>query len=97
MRIDIYVHNHQGLELDLLKAIHKLIKQAMTKVDFDQLRAEINASIANLSADIIRLTDRLAAGLTEAEEATILSEFREVAARLKLVADQTADPANGNV
>lgn len=95
MRIDIFIHNNNGLELDLLKAIHKITKNLMTKIDFDSLRAELNESITNIGEDITRLTERLASGLTEAEEATILEEFREVAARLKLVADRTANPENG--
>lgn len=91
MRIDIYIHNN-GIELDLLKHIIKLIK--MTKIDFDSLRAELNESITNIADDITRLTESLSSGLSEAEEATILAEFREVAARLKMVADRTADPGN---
>lgn len=68
-----------------------------TKADFDALRDEINASLVNISADITRLTDTLTAGgLTADEETAVLSEFREVAARIKLVADRTADPSNGN-
>lgn len=92
MRVDVHIHNHSGLEMDLLQAIHKLLK--MTKIDFDSLRAELNESITNIADDITRLTESLSSGLSEAEEATILAEFREVAARLKMVADRTADPGN---
>lgn len=66
-----------------------------TKSDFDQLRAEINASLVNIGEDITRLTEQLVAGgLTSEEETAVLAEFREVAARIKLVADRTADPGN---
>lgn len=95
MRIDIYVHNHHGPELNLLKSVHKLLKTMATKNDFDQLRAEINASLVNIGEDITRLTEQLVAGgLTSEEETAVLEEFREVAARIKLVADRTADPNN---
>lgn len=66
-----------------------------TKVDFDALREEINASLTNIGDDITRLTEQLASGLTAEEETAVLAEFREVAARIKLVADRTADPSNG--
>lgn len=97
MKIDLHLYYHHGLELDLLKSIHKLLKQMATKTDFDALREEINASLTNIGEDITRLTEQLASGLTAEEETAVLAEFREVAARIKLVADRTADPANGNV
>lgn len=97
MRIDIHVHNHNDLDVDLLKYIIKQLKQVATKIDFDQLRDEINASLVNIGEDITRLTEQLASGLTSEEETAVLSEFREVAARIKLVADRTADPTNGAV
>lgn len=66
-----------------------------TKEDFNALREEMNASLTNIGEDITRLTDQLGAGgLTAEEETAVLAEFREVAARIKLVADRTADPGN---
>lgn len=92
MRIEVYIHQKEGLELDLLKHIIKLLK--MSKLEFDALREEINTSLVNLADDITRLTDRLVTGgMTAEEEEAVLSEFREVGARIKLMADRT----NGNV
>lgn len=69
------------------------IKQDMpTKAEFSALAQELRDAFLNISNDITRLTDQLAAGgMTDAEEAEVLEEFRTLAADAKALADRTPE------
>lgn len=63
-----------------------------TQEEFSEVLGQIKTNTENIAADIVTLTDRLAAGgLTADEEANVLTELRSVAGRLKEIADITPD------
>ena len=63
-----------------------------TKAEFQAVAQEFRDAFLNISNDITRLTDQLGnPGLTDAEEAEILAEFRTLAADAKALADKTPE------
>lgn len=63
-----------------------------TLAEFQAAFAEINDTTNNIAADIERLAGQIGAGMTEAEEATALTELQNIAARLRTIADTTPEP-----
>ena len=92
---DVYIHPDHEQESDtnkLLRQILNLTKNMPTKAEFQAIAQEFRDAFLNISNDITRLTDQLAAGgMTEAEEAEVLEEFRTLAADAKALADKTPD------
>lgn len=80
-------------ELKLLRKIFNLTNTMPTKAEFQAVAQEFRDAFLNISNDITRLTDQLAAGgMTDAEEAEVLTEFRTLAADAKALADKTPEP-----
>lgn len=80
-------------ELKLLRKIFNLTNNMPTKAEFQAVAQEFRDAFLNISNDITRLTDQLGnPGLTDAEEAEILAEFRTLAADAKALADRTVEP-----
>lgn len=78
--------------LSIVKAINLKLDTMPTKAEFQAIAQEFRDAFLNISNDITRLTDQLAAGgMTEAEEAEVLEEFRTLAADAKALADKTPE------
>lgn len=78
--------------LSIVKAINLKLDTMPTKTEFQAIAQEFRDAFLNISNDITRLTDQLAAGgMTEAEEAEVLEEFRTLAADAKALADKTPE------
>lgn len=79
--------------LEIVKDINQKLNNVPTKAEFQAVAQEFRDAFLNISNDITRLTDALGnPGLTDAEEAEILAEFRTLAADAKALADRTAEP-----
>ena len=93
--IDINLNVKQVQESELLKLlniIHNKLNNVPTKAEFQAIAQEFRDAFLNISNDITRLTDSLAnGGLTDAEEAEVLEEFRTLAADAKALADKTPE------
>lgn len=88
--------NISSLDLKEVLSVVKLINQKLnnmpTKAEFQAIAQEFRDAFLNISNDITRLTDQLGAGgLTEAEEAEVLEEFRTLAADAKALAEKTPE------
>jgi hypothetical protein len=78
--------------LALLKSINLKLNNVPTKAEFQAVAQEFRDAFLNISNDITRLTDQLGnPGLTDAEEAEVLAEFRTLAADAKALADRTPE------
>jgi len=92
---DVYIHPNPEQESDtnkLLRQILNLTKNMPTKAEFQAIAQEFRDAFLNISNDITRLTNQLAAGgMTDAEEAEVLEEFRTLAADAKALADKTPE------
>lgn len=63
-----------------------------TLAEFQAAFAEINETTNNIAADIERLAGQIGTGgMSEADEATALSELQTIAARLRTIADTTPE------
>lgn len=63
-----------------------------TKAQFDELRAEMTDGLNNIADDITRLTDTMGTpGMSEADEAATLEEFRTLAQRIRDIAAVTPE------
>ena len=78
--------------LSIVKIINTKLNNVPTKAEFQAIAQEFRDAFLNISNDITRLTDQLAAGgMTDAEEAEVLEEFRTLAADAKALADKTPE------
>lgn len=93
--IDLNVNVKQVQESEILKLLKIIINQnnnMPTKAEFQAIAQEFRDAFLNISNDITRLTDQLAAGgMTDAEEAEVFEEFRTLAADAKALADKTPE------
>lgn len=95
----ITINVHADLE-EVEKKLNKILSNQTfiintmpTKAEFQAVAQEFRDAFLNISNDITRLTDALGnPGLTDAEEAEILAEFRTLAADAKALAERTAEP-----
>ena len=94
--IDINLNVKQVQESEILKLLKIIINQnnnMPTKAEFQAIAQEFRDAFLNISNDITRLTDQLGTGgLTDAEEAEVLEEFRTLAADAKALAERTTQP-----
>lgn len=75
-----------------LNFIISKLKNMPTKQEFEAAFAEANEATNNIAADIEALTEKLAtSGLTDAEEADVLTQLKAHAEALKAVASKTPD------
>lgn len=97
MRITFDVNlNISSLDLKEVLSVVKVINQKLnnmpTKAEFQAIAQEFRDAFLNISNDITRLTDQLGSGgLTDAEEAEVLEEFRTLAADAKALAEKTPE------
>lgn len=93
---DIRVHFLSGIDAatrDRLDAIdHQLREINMGIEEIRAANARINAAITNIAADIQRLKDRIATGMTPAEVAEVQGEAQRIATLLEGVADDPDNP-----
>lgn len=81
MQVHVHIHNHSGLEMDLLQAIHKLVKQMPTKEQFAAASARVDAALEKIGTN--------SGSLSEAEEVEVLASITALGDKAEAISERS--------